>query len=251
MKVALCFWGLCRSTHLTIASIQTHIFDALKQQGIEYDVFLHSYTLFRPYTNTRTGETECQIKNTNWKYLQPTKATIENQDEVDTHLQLIRYRSKGDPWDLPEEENHTPFQTLDNHVRALWSLHQVTMLWETSSTKYDYIVYLRPDVGYLQPICKDYFALANTASICIPDFHHFFGSNDRFAICVPKVAAVYGHRFHHAYQYSLSKMLHSEAFLTDTIRTAGLHFVTIPFRFRRIRANGRIAQADKEIRAHT
>jgi hypothetical protein len=249
MRVALCFWGLCRSTHLTIGSIQTHIFDALKQQNIEYDVFCHTYTIHHEYTNVRADEIKCMLQNDNWKLLQPMKFLVDNQEEVDLRLQLESYRIKGDPW--ANEPYYIPYATLDNHIRALWSLHQVSILVEQTKTIYDYIVFLRPDVSYFQPLKAEYFTKANDATIVIPDFHHFFGSNDRFAICTPHVAKLYSHRFLHAHAYSLKKQLHAEGFLTDTLKTAGIQIQSIPFRFRRIRANGRIAEADRSLTAHT
>lgn len=249
MKVALCFWGLCRSTHYTVTSIQRNIFQALRSQGIAYDVFVHSYRLFRPYTNTRTGEINVQLRNTNWKLLEPLHATIENQDIIDTQLQLAKYRTQGDPW--REDENYSPFQTLDNHIRALWSLHQVTFLWEMCEEPYDFVIYLRPDVEYIQPIQLEWFELATHNTIVIPAFHNFFGSNDRFALCRPNVARVYGHRFQEAYSYSKTKQLHSEAFLTDCMIRANISFVRVPFVFRRIRANGQLCDADKELTART
>jgi hypothetical protein len=249
MKVALCFWGLCRSTHVTIKSIQTHIYDALKQQGIEYDIFSHTYTLQREYTNIRADEIKCRLDNENYKLLRPDYSIVEDQDVVDRHLSLEAYRTKGDPWCW--DTNAIPFATLDNHVRALWSLYQVTMCVEKSKEHYDYIVFLRPDVTYLQPLRTDYFLCATDYSIVIPDFHLFFGSNDRFAICTPGVAKLYGTRFKRALDYSKQKLLHAEGYLTHILKEANIHIQTIPFRFRRVRANGRIAPVDKEVRAHT
>ena len=249
MKVALCFWGLCRSTHLTIASIQTHIFDALKHQGIEYDIYCHTYEIHHTYTNVRADEIKCILRNDNWKLLEPTYISLENQDKIDAGLDLESYRTKGDPWNY--EPYYIPYATFDNHIRALWSLHSVGKLLDKSQTVYDYIVFLRPDVLYLQPLLRDYFLHATNETVCIPDFHHFFGSNDRFAICTPHVAKLYSHRFKHAFTYSLHNQLHAEGFLSDVLQSAGIRIHTIPFRFRRVRANGRIADADKSLTAHT
>ena len=42
-RVAICFFGLTRSLKHTIDSINTNIFQPLKNSNIEYDVFLHTY----------------------------------------------------------------------------------------------------------------------------------------------------------------------------------------------------------------
>lgn len=43
VRCALAFWGLTRTLNMTIDSIRTNIFDSLKQQGVSYSVFLHTY----------------------------------------------------------------------------------------------------------------------------------------------------------------------------------------------------------------
>lgn len=45
MKAAVCFWGLCRSTDKIIESLQRNIFDILRNAGIQYDVFVHTFPL--------------------------------------------------------------------------------------------------------------------------------------------------------------------------------------------------------------
>lgn len=45
MKALICYWGLIRGFKydLTLESHKKHIWDVLKQQGIDFDVMLHSY----------------------------------------------------------------------------------------------------------------------------------------------------------------------------------------------------------------
>ena len=245
MRVALCFWGLCRSTHLTIDSIEKYIFTALRDAGITYDVYVHTYTLYRPYTNIRSNEVGIQLKNTNWKRLKAVKWIVENQDTVDKTLQFEKYRSKGDPWKF--ETNNESFATLDNHIRALWSLYQVTTLWNVSGIEYSKILYLRPDVLFLTPLRVDWILQPQTNSILIPDFQHMAGCNDRFAIGCPSAMKIYGERYKKAYEYSKVHALHSEQFLADHMRSNGLYFIPIPFYFRRIRATGVVHEGDKDL----
>jgi hypothetical protein len=239
MRVALCFWGICRSTDRTIESIETCIFNPLSNAQISYDVYVHTYNLYRPYTNVRSNETGLQLKNTIWKLLKPREAKIENQDEVDKALDLKKYRNKGDPWE-------SDYSTLDNHIRALYSLSEVTKLWTQSGTTYDLVIYLRPDVRFMTPLSLSWLDIRK-GLILIPDFHLFYGCNDRFAIGVPKDMKVYGERFYSAYEYSLQKPLHSEQFLSNHIISYGIEFKTIPIRFRRVRADGYTCDADKDL----
>lgn len=247
MRVALCFWGLCRSTHLTIASIERQIFSVLRAAGIQYDVFVHTYSITRPYTNPRSGEYELQLRNSSWKLLQPKTAIVEDQDEVDKHLGLKQYRSRGNPWGDEVSQQEAPWHSLDNHLRALWSLKQVTGLWKTSNESYDWIVYLRPDVRYLSPFDIRWLDQLGSKDIGCPDFQQLSGCNDRFAVCQPSVAELYGTRLDKALEYSRQKPLHAETFLADTMSASGIQFRLVPFRFRRIRADGQPCPADIDL----
>jgi hypothetical protein len=239
MKVALCFWGLCRSTDLTIQSIQTCIFKPLQDAGIEYDSFLHTYTLYRPYSNPRAKEEKLQLKNTAWKLLQPSQEIVEDQDEVDRKLDLKKYRTQGNPW--PEDPSYT---TLDNHIRALWSLKQVTSLWMSKQKEYSCIVYLRPDVKFIKSIKPEWIHNLPPYTIRIPNFHLVDGCNDRFAIGSPLHMRVYGNRFDNALQYSYCNLLHSERFLAYEVKRNALQLELISFPFIRIRANGQPCHSD-------
>jgi len=167
---------------------------------------------------------------------------VEDQDSVDTHLKLQSYRSQGDPWG--KEEGCVPFTTLDNHIRALWSLHQVTQLWVNSKVKYSKVVYVRPDVSFKVPLQADWILNGLDRTILIPDFSHSYGCNDRFAIGEPDAMKVYGSRYTGALAYSKTNLLHSEAYLFYTMTTRGFVFETIPFRFKRIRADGSVFDGD-------
>lgn len=247
MRVALCFWGLCRSTHLTITSLERQVFSVLRDAGIEYDIYVHTYSITRPYTNPRSGEYELQLRNSSWKYLKPNAFLVEDQDEVDKQIDLAKYRSKGNPWADETSQQEAPWHTLDNHLRALWSLKQVTGLWLASNESYDWIVYLRPDVRYLTPFDIGWFGQLGSKSIGCPDFQQIAGCNDRFAVCQPSVAEVYGNRFDRALEYSRQKPLHAETFLADTIAMTGASFIALPFRFCRIRVDGQTCPADTNL----
>lgn len=247
MKVAVCFWGLCRSTHLTITSLERHVFSVLQAAEIQFDVYIHTYSITRPYTNPRSGEYEIQLRNSSWKYLQPKMALVENQDEVDNQIEFTKYRSRGNPWADEASQKEAPWHTLDNHLRALWSLKQVTGLWSNSNESYDWIVYLRPDVRFVTPFDIRWFDRIGSKGVGCPDFQQIAGCNDRFAVCQPSIAEVYGNRFDKALDYSRQKPLHAETFLADTIATAGAIFIPLAIRFVRIRADGQTCPADIEL----
>jgi hypothetical protein len=241
MRVAVCFWGLCRSTEYTIQSIEKFIYDILKSVGIEYDVYVHSFVLYRPYSNRRAGEEVVHLKNTTWKLLNPTSSIIEDQDIVDKSLNMRLYRSQGNPW---ESDTGNDFTTLDNHIRALYSLKRVTELWSASGKEYDAVMYCRPDVRYINPIDPAWLSLVPNGCILMPDFHLTEGCNDRFAIGKPDVMKVYGNRFNDALAFSKKHQLHSEKFLSFILSASYISVQYIPIRFRRIRATGEVFPSD-------
>lgn len=244
MRIALCFWGLCRSTDRILKSYEDNVLQPLLEAGHQVDVYLHTYKLYRSYTNSRSSEIKVQLKNTNYKLLQPFRYMIEDQDAIDMELELNKYRTQGDPW---EKDGGEKWATLDNHIRALWSLRTVTSIWQQSSFRYDRVMYLRPDVSFKTRFNVEWLEAVHKGTVFIPDFHIYFGSNDRFALGHPSDMAIYGNRFNWALEYSRQKPLHSEAFLTDTLTSRGITMECIPFRFQRVRANGVVCEADRDV----
>jgi hypothetical protein len=232
MKIAICFWGLCRSTNYVIDSIKKHLFDKLKEFEYEYDVYLHTHSIQRNYTNQWSKERNIKLNNDLWQLLEPKKHIIEDQDEVDRRLELSKYRRHGCPWRSPD------FETLNNSIRALYSLKQVTELMLESGEEYDYVIFSRPDVFYLRPLMKEYFTLGRER-IHLPHFAKF-PINDRFAICKMDVARIYGLRFNEAFPYSLYKPLHSESYLSYILKKNDIVIYEIPIVFFRVRADGRM-----------
>ena len=235
-KVALCFFGLCRTTNYTNTSIEKYIYKALEKLNINYDTYLHTYKINKEYNNQWSGEKNMQINNDNWKLLNPKVHMIEDEDLISNTLDLPKYRTLGDPW-------NTNFNSLDNVILTLRSIYQVTTLWSNSGITYDAVIYLRPDVLYLKPLKIEYFNMINDHNILLPNFGEF-PINDRFAIGTPRVMQIYGERFINAYNYSLIHQLHAETYLNDVLKNNNINIVTIHFRFCRIRMDG--SNSEKE-----
>lgn len=230
-RIAVCFWGICRSSSHTVESWRRMVYEPLVAMGWEVTVFLHTYSVSGTYSNLRAREPPCELDNELWRLWNPVAWKIENQADVDEALQLPRYRSQPDPWHL----NHVG--TFDNHIRALWSLKQVCGLWTASSTRFDAVLYCRPDVRYLTPICSEWLTAEALMSAQLPAFA-MWPVNDRFCLSCPEVAAVYGSRFDLAFVYSLQRPLHSESFLHFVLSKRNIPIRNIPFFFKRIRVDG-------------
>jgi hypothetical protein len=240
MHIAICYWGICRSTDKTIDSIKTNVYEPLTAAGHIYDVFVHTFSVTDLYTNTRAGENGIRLNNTLHELLDPSAVEVEDQKNVDLTLNLDAYRTRGDPWMTLFKE-----PTFDNHIRSLYSLNRVTQLWVTSPRHYDRVIYLRPDVLYLNPLDTRWLEIGPD-ECAMPDFHRHrrHPVNDRFALLHPRSALIYGRRFEKALAYSTREKLHSETYLEFMLTANNIRPVYIPFRFRRVRANGRVIDDD-------
>jgi hypothetical protein len=229
-KVAVCFYGLCRSTNYTIESINNCIFKPLKQLNFNYHIYLHTFNVTTPYTNARNNEENIMLDNDLYKLLNPMFYKIDDQDNIKKSIDFLKYRTNGDPW-------LNDFKSLDNLILGLYSLNQITQLWKNNCNTYDYIIYLRPDVKFINPLQLSFFSELNNSNIALPDFHEY-PINDRFAIGKPNVMLLYGERYLRAYDYSLINKLHAETYLNYILEKNKIDIIKIKFYFQRIRANG-------------
>ena len=141
MKFCICFFGVIgRSIDYTIDSINENIFNVLKANNIEYDVFIHNMIVDKMY-NPRTGEINSIINNENYKLLNPTEYIEDKQEDFDRN-----YNNWESIFKYGDEYNND-FNTVRNAIRQLYSLKRVTSLWENKE-KYDLYLYLRPDLLY-------------------------------------------------------------------------------------------------------
>ena len=145
MKFCICFFGVIgRSIDYTIDSINENIFNVLKANNIEYDVFIHNMIVDKMY-NPRTGEINSIINNENYKLLNPTEYIEDKQEDFDKN-----YNNWESIFKYGDEYNND-FNTVRNAIRQLYSLKRVTSLWENKE-KYDLYLYLRPDLFYLSKL---------------------------------------------------------------------------------------------------
>ena len=86
------------------------------------------------------------------------------------------------------------FTSIQNLMCQLNSLATVTQLWRNSGVHYDAVAYMRPDVLYNCPFPVKQLEELKPNTVYIPDFHHWRGLNDRFAMGEPHVVHLWGER---------------------------------------------------------
>jgi hypothetical protein len=224
--IILAFWGLTRSLRYTHPSIQTHIIQVLTQRQLPFKIIMHTYST-STYTNHRTKEYNIDLPS-EYHLLHPDEIIVDNQDTIREQLQLERYRTHPDPW-------NTNYQTVDNFILAMYSKLKVTQMISKYSPST--VIFLRPDVMYLQPL-----PVITSHPISIPSFQLHSKFNDRFAICTPQTYLIYGSIFNILYKYSLHYPLHSETCYAHYLKNVPIHY--IDFVFCRIRASGLIEPKD-------
>lgn len=245
MHFVICIWGVIKSLRFTMLSIQRFCLDPLLVAGHTYEILIHTYTFSGKYGNLRNKEHKTQLNFSEWKLLNPTYVTIENQDDFDASINYTSYKIHGDPW----SNNYHSFK---NHIRALNSLYQVTKVLQESSKHMhiDGVVFLRPDMMYISELPIYLFDYYKDDILFVPDFQRSCNGNeynDRMAMGDLQSAITYGLKFESAYNYSLTSPLHSEKFTYNYLNSHNINVVEIPFRFRRTRSQGDIHARDYTI----
>ena len=194
MKVAICYWGMTRSTRFVYESHFSNLFKPLKDASISYDVFMHTWHVEQG--NIIWGnQSHIPIEYEEYKLLEPTHYQIDSQDEFLKHLVFSDFYREG------EGEWHA--QLLQNYLCALESQKRVTNVCLSHGVTYDAILYVRPDVLLLSTLKIEWLTI-EPGHIRIPDTFHYGGYNDRFAIVHPNSSRLYGCRIQQAKEYRQS-----------------------------------------------
>ena len=248
MKIAFGFWGLTRSLKFTINSIKKNIFDQFKKKGIEYDIFLHTYYFEGLYSNKVNNIKNVQLDFDEYKLLNPDYFKIDNQDEIKKKINFNLYETKN-----KSSKIALPKNSHINFIMALYSKLQLVNLIKDSKNDYDYIIFLRPDVKFINKFNVNWFNLSKKVKILIPNFAHHKGYNDRFFIGNYKQGIVYGSAFNYLEEYAVHTRLKPEIFNKYIIdkkcrlnqKRTFIRFINLYFQ--RIRANGEIDKNDLKL----
>eukprot|EP00756_Hemistasia_phaeocysticola_P066454 Hpha_TRINITY_DN9242_c0_g1::TRINITY_DN9242_c0_g1_i1::g.28572::m.28572 len=176
----------------------------------------------RQLKNPRSGEMNVALKQ-DWQLLPLLRdMVIEDQDEFAQTLgDIDSYTPSG------FAPSYTTKDTA-NMLCAARSVYQVTRLWEKRNVTYDAVVYLRPDLGFLDLINIGDLVRQHPVNSTHPNWWvtpnqaTWFGVNDRFALGSPGIMSKYGRRQYYLRNYTASKPLHSEMYLKFAMQSQGV-----------------------------
>jgi len=184
-KVALCIYGLVRSVHTTRSTLQQHVRLPLRNIG-GTDTFVH--TLLRSVINDpRSNEHDVGLHPADFLFLGPMcRFTAEDGDAIDAR-ELLNASILNAVY--AKTNVSYPVGTLKNWLRAMYSLKMVAEMAiaheEKGSFQYRLVAAVRPDTAFLTELPRqqlDFLFQAREAHVLVPDFHHYGGVNDRFAL---------------------------------------------------------------------
>ena len=235
-NVAICYWGLTSSTKLVYDSHEKKLFDILKNNNIDYDVYLHTWKVDKQIRwsdeSSSVVEVNTSIDYDEYKLLNPYKYKIDNQDEFLDSITFSDYFDKELYDKYGDSEHEWKPELIRNHLCALESQKRVTQMCIDENKNYDFVIYVRPDVELHDNIPVDIFDNLKNEEIAIPNNGHWDGYNDKFAITPFNDCAKYGKRIDEIVEYRKTQgRIVSEVYTKYTINKYfnNVHYVDFNF----------------------
>jgi hypothetical protein len=233
-KVAIIFFGLTRTLGKTINSIEACLFKPLRDNSIEYDIFIHTYKIYGQYSNQWSHEKTEDYQNEDVeKILKPKYFIWDNQEDIINSINFDEYYTKLGNW-TNLSEDMTKY-LIRNMCLALYSKKQITLLFEKNISDYDYAIIIRPDTQLLNKFDVKYFNELNNNNIIIPQKDCFAGCNDRISIGTPNIILYYGKLFDELKDYSMKKSIISERYLLDKLNEKNITIISKDINYNNLR----------------
>jgi hypothetical protein len=199
-SIAICYWGMTRSTRYVYKSHHEKLFSILEKHNIHFDTYIHTWKV----DNNIIWCDKLSIPNDyeEYKYLNPTGYKIEEQQEFLDSINFSEYFYADIYKNIGHCNNGEWLPDLvRNHLCALESQKRVTKMVLSSEKSYDYILYIRPDVEIHNYFPIDSLLTIEPLSCYIVDYDHYEGYNDKFAFMHYKDCMRYSHRIDEIKEY--------------------------------------------------
>ena len=224
-RVAIIFFGLTKSLSKTIESLRNNLFNVLKENSMEYDIFIHTYKINGPYNNKWSGEnTDTYVNENVEQLLNPKCVLYDNQIDIINSINFEEYYTKLGDWYEGYDNEMTKY-LIRNMCLALYSKNIIINEVSKCKENYDYGIIIRPDLLLVNKINISYFKELNSSNIIIPEKGWFKGINDK--ICIGEINTVLycGSLFNELKEYSTKNPINSERFLKDMINKQGISII--------------------------
>jgi hypothetical protein len=183
MRVAVCYWGMTRSTRHVYKTHEKYLFEVLRLNNIHYTTYIHTWrTDFNIVWNEAS---RIPIDYDEWRLLNPNEYCLDHQDTFLQTLDFTKYfhADSHDEW-------HPCL--IKNHLCSLESMRRVFEM--TQKHWADFVMFIRPDVQLQSYFNVAIFDTLKEGHIAIPNDNHGEGLNDRFAVANYQTASHYANR---------------------------------------------------------
>lgn len=237
-KIAICYWGMTRSTKYVFNSHLKNLFNELKNSLIDYTVFMHTWKVENDQNIIWENVCDIPIDYKEYVLLKPDFYKIEEQKLFTDQLNFSDYfdRELYDTYggDTPHEWRP---QLIMNHLCALESQKRVYKMVNETGDNFDFIIFIRPDVQILNRLDINIFN--NEFDIIIPSYDHYEGFNDRFAILPLNNASNYACRIDEIKEFRKNNgRIVSEKYVKFIIDKYYKKLKFIDFKMKIVRPNG-------------
>jgi hypothetical protein len=240
VRIAICYWGMTRSTKIVYNSHINNLFKVLENNGIEFDVFMHTWETLAKHYIVWDNFCNTKVDYEEYKLLNPTFYKIDKQNEFLDTINFNDYFNKELFVKYGDSQHEWIPGLIRNHLCALESQKRCYHMVIESNNSYDYILYIRPDVEIMNPFDVNW--LNSEFDITIPSYDHNEGLNDRFAIIPFDKAEKYSTRIDEIIDFRRKRgRIVSEKYVKYIIDNYYPNVQFIDFIMRIIRPNGDIA----------
>lgn len=237
MRVAVIFMGVARRLDLTIESIKRNIYDPNRSKDVSLYT-IAALNIVKHITNPRNNEVAVPYSPANVFLLQADYYSLLNQDDAAIAPALAAAQRQSDL------ENNG-WISVRNALHQWASLRRAwSMAHEVSPGGFDYYLFVRPDMIYLDPvdIPGTVSRFEGSNNLALPAWHSWYGFNDRIALTDYEGGKHYVSRLNLVEEYTAKWDMHPETMLAYALHKGECKIGRLPVRARRVRAHGEVKE---------
>ena len=246
-KCAIIFWGLTRGLKHTLPNIKKNLFDILKDNDIDYDIYIHSWYFEGEYINYNHNYKINNLDFNEYKLLKYKISIYENQDIEKEKINFNKYFNQEDPY-------NTNYKTIENYIMSLVSQKKIIKEFEKVKDNYDFVIFQRPDQIYLQKFKIEYLNLVKSNNIVISSIKsnnkNLYNKKkicNRWCLTNSENAIIYANLLDYLLEYSQNYHIIAERFLYWVFNYKLNNKINITFcdiLYCRCYPNGEVCQSD-------